>query len=170
MPDDPNGKPFIDVWLGLVDLQTQVNTLVQTVNTIELTPGPMGPAGPQGEQGLKGDTGATGPQGEVGPMGPAGPQGEQGPAGTCVECGLVDHLLISCTAGATTAQCTASCPSGYILVDYWGVPYAITDNEDGYMFFTVYRTGDNSFTAQRDSTKYPAVYITGKGYCIKVNP
>jgi len=54
-----NGKPFLEIWTALCDLQSQIDN-------IQLIPGPQGPAGPQGE---------------VGPAGPQGPPGQDGGGG-----------------------------------------------------------------------------------------
>ena len=56
-------------------LNRSIAEVNESIETIELTPGPQGEPGPQGA------TGIQGPQGEMGPVGPQGPQGEPGPEG-----------------------------------------------------------------------------------------
>lgn len=77
---------------GDVDLSSYATKeyVNNSIETVQLTPGPkgdkgdkgdageVGPVGPQGLQGPKGDKGDTGPQG---PQGERGLQGEQGPQG-----------------------------------------------------------------------------------------
>ena len=52
-----------------------------SINDIELTPGPEGQQGPKGDKGDPGEQGLQGEQGPMGPEGPAGPKGDQGEAG-----------------------------------------------------------------------------------------
>ena len=80
---------------GDVDLSSYATKeyVNNSIETVQLTPGPkgdkgdkgdageVGPVGPQGlqgEKGEKGDTGATGPKGDKGDTGLQGPQGERG--------------------------------------------------------------------------------------------
>ena len=70
-----NGKPFLEIWAAICDLQDQIDNFVGT-------PGPQGPAGPTGPVGPDGAIGATGATGPVGSDGSDGATGPIGSAGS----------------------------------------------------------------------------------------
>lgn len=62
-------------------LDDELQEIKDSIDEIELTPGPQGPQGPQGIQGEPGEKGDKGDTGETGPQGPAGENGAEGAQG-----------------------------------------------------------------------------------------
>ena len=99
--ENDNGKPFLEIWNAIfdiqedveemqttLDLQMQIAELKSTVEylesrltVLELVPGPQGPEGPEGPSGPEGPPGEPGPQGEQGEQGEKGDTGDTGPQG-----------------------------------------------------------------------------------------
>jgi hypothetical protein len=83
-------------------------------------PGAPGPTGPPGTDGVSGPPGPTGPAG--GPSGPPGPSGAPGPSGPTGPPGAGASVVhVTCagptnTGGGASSSCTATCPTGYVIV------------------------------------------------------
>jgi hypothetical protein len=91
-------------------LQAQINDNAESIENVQLTPGPKGDKGDQGDQGIqgdKGDTGATGANGQDGADG-LSIQGPQGDPGTSRWIDSYDTVSTtgSVQIGSDTAACT----------------------------------------------------------------